>query len=343
MRRLLIPFLCLLLADGLLAQKRKTKKDIEPKPQALEVLPEPPEAVTVETGRLSFLVSPLSSDGLLTRQVRDALKALIRNGRGASIVKVRAFVAGSGDLRRIKEIVADEFSERKLALPAVSTVQVGALPLVGAQVVIEAATAEKKTVNPKGLAFVSAGDAQEPIAKVRSALAGAGVKPADVLRLTCYLSSLDDVAAVRTTAAAAFPGAAANLVQMQRLGLEPRIQCEAIGRLASAPASPVAIQNGVTLVNAPQLVLTAAQLVFRDQDADFRLAYQRLGKALSSQGAALKDVVWAESYALTKPNGAKLDTVERELLGQPHGGTAVQIEGLPSTDATAAVELIAIK
>ena len=343
MRRLLIPLLCLLLATSLHAQKRKPKKDIETKPQALEVLPEPPEAVTVETGRLSFLVSPLSSDGLLSRQIRDALKSLVRNSHGASIVKIRAFVAGSGDLRRIKEIVADEFTDHKLALPAVSTVQVGALPMVGAQVVIEAMLAEKKLVNPNGLAFISGSDAKQPIARLQNSLTSAGLKPPDVLSLTCYLSSLDDVAAVRTAAAAAFPAAAANFVQMQRLGLEPRIQCEAIGRLGSAPASPVTIQNGAALVNAPKLVLTAAQMVFRDQDEDFRLAYQRLGKALGSQGASLKDVAWAESFSLIKPNAAKLEAVERELLSQPHGGIAVQVEGLPSTDATAAVELIAVK
>ena len=106
MRRLLIPLLCLLLVPGLHAQKRKPKKEVEPKPQVLEVLPEPPEAVTVETARLTFQVSPLSSEGLLSRQVRDALRALLRNSHGATIVKIRAFVAGSGDLRRIKEIVS---------------------------------------------------------------------------------------------------------------------------------------------------------------------------------------------------------------------------------------------
>ena len=154
MRRLLIPLLCLLLVPGLHAQKRKPKKEVEPKPQVLEVLPEPPEAVTVETARLTFQVSPLSSEGLLSRQVRDALRALLRNSHGATIVKIRAFVAGSGDLGRIKEIVADEFTDRKIQLPAVSTVQVGALPMTGAQVVIEAMMADRKAVNPNGVAFV---------------------------------------------------------------------------------------------------------------------------------------------------------------------------------------------
>src|SRR5437879_3335662 len=102
-RQVLILPLCLLLAGGLLAQKRKNKKqDQEPRPQLLEILPDPPDAVSVETGRLSFQVSPLSDKGLLSQQVRDAIKALTRLNHGASIVKLRAFVAGSGDLRRIK-------------------------------------------------------------------------------------------------------------------------------------------------------------------------------------------------------------------------------------------------
>src|SRR5258706_14652493 len=105
MRRSLIVPLCLLLAAGLLAQKRKSKNpEVEPRPQVLEVLPDPPDAVSAETGRLSFQVSPLSSNGLLSQQVRDALKAIMRANHGGAIVKIRAFVAGSGDLRRIKEI-----------------------------------------------------------------------------------------------------------------------------------------------------------------------------------------------------------------------------------------------
>ena len=36
----------------------------------------PPATVTAETSRLVFQVSPLSTKGLLSQQVRDALKAL---------------------------------------------------------------------------------------------------------------------------------------------------------------------------------------------------------------------------------------------------------------------------
>ena len=347
MRRLLILLLGLLLAGGLFGQKRKKKPDEEPRPQVLEVLPDPPEAVVADTGHLSFQVSPLSDKGLLSQQVRDALKAVARLNHGASIVKVRAFVAGSGDLRRIKDIVAEEFTERKQTLPAVSTIQVGALPLPGAQVVIEAISSEKKVVNPSGVAFVSPGEsanAAAAVGRLQNSFNGAGVKAADVLRVTCFLSSLDDLQSARSAEAAAFPSAAANFVQMQRVGLEPQALCEAVARLTTAPASSLVLQNSMALVNAPKLVLTANQLVFRDQDADFRLAYQRLAKTMLPMGAGFKDVFWIGTYALTRPYAGKLESIGWEFLDRalPPAHASLQIEGLPSTDATAAVELMAV-
>jgi enamine deaminase RidA (YjgF/YER057c/UK114 family) len=347
MRPFLILLLCGALAASLLAQKPKKKKpDVEPRPQTLEVIPEPPEAVVVEPGRLSFQVSPLSDKGLLSQQVHDALKALARLNHGAPFIKLRAFVAGSGDLRRVKDIVAEDLTDKKQTLPAVSTIQVGALPMPGAQVVIEAVSSDKKVVNPSGIAFVPAvasPNAAAAVARLDSAMSGAGVKAADVLRITCFMSSLDDVAAARSAAAVAFPAAAANFVQMQRLGLEPQVLCEGAARLTTAPASPLAT-NGLALVNSPKIVLTSTQLVFRDQDSDFRLAYQRLAKTMAPLGATFKDVFWTGNYALTLPNAAKIESLQWEFLDRAHppASTALQIEGLPSTDATAAIEFMAV-
>ena len=340
MRRLLILLLGLLLAGGLLAQKHKKKSDEEPKPQVLEALPDTPEAVVAESGRLSFQVSPLSDKGLLSQQVRDALKALARLNHGATIVKLRAFVAGSGDLRRVKDIVAEEFTERKQTLPAVSTIQVGALPLTGAQVVIEAISSEKKVVNASGLVFFSG---VTGAGKLESSVASVGVQAADVLRVTCFLSSLDDVQAARAEVAKAFPAAATNFLQMQRLGLEQPAVCEAVARWNGAPIAD-APHSGVALINSTKLVLTSTQLVFRDQDSDFRLAYQRLAKTLLPLGATFKDVFWTGTYALTRPDASKLENMQWEFLDRasPPSHTALQIEGLPSTDATAAVELMAV-
>jgi len=347
MRPFLILLLCGALAASLLAQKPKKKKsDQAPRPQALELIPEPPEAVIAEPGRLSFQVSPLSDKGLLSQQVHDALKALGRLNHGAPIIKLRAFVAGSGDLRRVKDIVSEDLTDKKHLLPAVTTIQVGALPLPGAQVVIEAVSSEKKVVNPSGVAFVPAvasANAEAAIAQMGSELRSAGVKAADLLRITCFMSSLEGVEAARSAAAMAFPSAAANFVQMQRLGLEQQVLCEGAARLTATPASPKA-GGGLALVSSPKIILTSAQLVFGDQDSDFRVAYQRLAKTLAPLGATFKDVFWTGNYALTLPSAAMIEKVQWEFLDRtrPPASTALQIEGLPSTDATAAIEFMAI-
>jgi len=315
------------LAAGVPAQRSK-KKTEEPVTQTLPLLKDPPSAVAAETDRLMFQVSPLSNKGLLSQQVRDALKALLRDNHTATIVKLRAFVAGSGDMRRVSTIVSETFTEHKLALPAVSTIEVGALPLEGAQVVIESIAVEKKTVNPNGLAFYSA----QPVTQLRP-VAGA-------LKATCFLSSLDDLANVKSKVFAAFSGAVVNFVQSQRLGFEPADVCESVARLDAPPAQPVMIANGAALVNTPKIVLTGTQMAFRDTDADLRLAFDRLRKALETLGVTYKDVFWASAYPLTRPVEEKVRAMQREFFDRA-AGTMLLFEGLPSLDATMALDVIA--
>ena len=137
-------------------QPRKQKnEDKEPQTQTLPLLKDPPAAVAAETSKLAFHVSPLSAKGLLSPQTRDAIGALMKTTRGAQIVKLRAFVAGTGDLRRVQSIVSEIFTDKKQPLPALSAIQVGALPLEGAQVVIESVSVEKKAAHPFGLVFFS--------------------------------------------------------------------------------------------------------------------------------------------------------------------------------------------
>src|SRR5579864_7705957 len=140
-----------LVAGPLDKKKKKSDEDVT---QVLQLPKDPPTAVVAETARLGFQVTPLSSRGLLSQQVRDALKALQRSEAGATIVKLRAFVAGSGDMRRVHAIVSETFTDRHQPLPALSVVQVGGLPQEGAQVVMEATSVGKKDVNPNGLVFI---------------------------------------------------------------------------------------------------------------------------------------------------------------------------------------------
>lgn len=338
MRTLAAALLCFTLAGGLCAQKKKNnKKDEEPPTQVLPPLPDPPEAIAADTARLTFQVSPLSGKGLLSQQIRDALKALLHDNHGAQIVKLRAFVAGSGDLRRVQSIVAEEFTDHKMALPVVSTIQAGGLPLIGAQVVIEATSVDRRAVNPDGLVFYQAVTGKDSTAAVAGLHMRSG--RSEVLRVTCYVSSLDDASAGRTATAAAFPGAVSNFLQTQRQSLEPFAACEGVGRSNDVPAGA----SGTSLVRAPKIVMTGTKLVFRDEDSDIRLAFQRLEKAMEPLGATSKDVFWMGVYPLTRTTAARIGTLRSEFVSSGAGAASspVLFEGLPSTDATAAIEVMA--
>ena len=296
-------------------KKNKKDKDEEPPTQTLPLLPDPPMAVTADASRLVFETAPLSSKGLLSRQTRDGLKQLLRARHGGTIVKIRAFVAGNGDVRRVQTIVSELFSEKHLPLPALTTVRIGDLPMEGAQVALESITAAKKPVNPHGLAFISGqrGDTlDESINGILNATKDAGAGAGTILKATCFFSSLANAADSRARLASAFPGAALNLMQMQRLPVEPKVNCEAIAALKDAPQAPVrfvaadgtaapADRSQVALVSTPRLVITGLQLGFKSQPADVRLAFERLGKALESQHASYAEVVLSRIYSMSQP------------------------------------------
>ena len=336
---------------------KKKDEDKEPVTQTLPLLKDPPQAIAAETAELVFHVSPLSSKGLLSQQVRDALKSLFNENHGAAIVKLRAFVAGSGDLRRVQTLVSEILTDHKLNLPALSTIQAGALPLEGAQVVIESIAEEKKSVNPAGLAFFSgqqAKDVRASMAQLQSAVAAAGVDPALVLRATCFLSSLDDAQTARELMHAAFPGSAGDVVQLQRFEAAPLAECEAVGRLDRAPAQAVVLMNPpglaknanysqIALVNSPKIVLSGTQMAFGEQDRDLRLAFERLGKELAPLGASYKDVFWSSTYPLTRAIADKVRAIRFDYFNhaRPPASTFLLFEGLPSLDATVAIEAMA--
>lgn len=140
---------CLALAAD---AQRGRNKDEEPVTQVLELPPDPPAVLTADPSRLVFDVAPLTSRGLLSQQVRDQTKWILSRYGRSRIIKIRAFVAGSGDLRRVQSVVAEMFSERRISLPVFSVVLVGALPLTGAQVQMEVTAEDRKTANPAGLA-----------------------------------------------------------------------------------------------------------------------------------------------------------------------------------------------
>lgn len=349
---------------ALLAFPQKKKDET----QTLQLPRELPSAVEGDPRRLTFHVTPLSSKGLLSKQVRDALNALNHEAKGDPILKIRAFVAGSGDGRRVRDIVSEVFTDRKQPLPVLSLVQAGGLP-EGAQVVLEGIAEGKKEVNPHGLAMVSAqtesaDDPTGPVAPlvsksltaVRLAIKAAGSEPADVVRIACFLSSLDEVAAARKLVESEYPKAAADLVQTQRSPARRLAACEAVARLrrdigtrfetinpeglaAEAGASQIA------LVASAKVVLTGTQVSFGFEEKDARLAFQRVEKALEQAGVSTRDVAFAHFYPLAAGIAAQVRQVRGEFFdpARPPASSLLRFEGLPSMNAGFAMDVVAVK
>jgi enamine deaminase RidA (YjgF/YER057c/UK114 family) len=350
-------------------QDQPKAKKKEEQTQVLQLPTELPAVTTGNPRRLTFHVTPLTGKGLLTHQVREALKALSRELGSETVLKIRAFVAGSGDVRRVRDLVSEEFSERKRPLPALSLVRAGGLPMEGAQVVLEAIGEAHKDVNPHGLAFFSAQaaasdsplDAAAPL--VRKALAqlglavkAAGATPQSVLRVTCFVSSLADVAATRSLVDNEYPHAALNYVQTQRSPGSALAACEAVARLATDPAAPLQFLNpdglpresgqaSIALVNTPEVVLTGTQVSFGYQPRDTRLAFDRLQKELTQAGISPGKVAFADYYPLSLDIAGQVRQVRAEVFdaARPPAGTLLLFEGLPSMDAGFAVDAVAVK
>src|SRR5579875_976115 len=156
--------LCSVLLPLHAAQHRK--RDEEPKPEILPLPPQLPMALAGDT-------------------------------RGETIIKLRAFVSGAGDARRVAAEAGQIFTEHKLPLPVVSIVQVGALGDESAAVVIEAVVATKRVLNPNGLAFFSGQSApsfQEAIKRLADSARAASVSPDKLLSCTCFASVISDYA-----------------------------------------------------------------------------------------------------------------------------------------------------
>lgn len=345
----------LALAGGFAAQKKK--KEIT---QTLQLPKDLPNTAIGETRRLTFHVTPLSSKGLLSAQVRDALKALAHETGSNTVIRIRAFVAGSGDLRRVRDLVSDSFTDRRQPLPTLSLVQAGGLPLEGAQVVLEAVAVAKKDVNPQGLVFLPAPrftsdnplDPAAPLAaksidELKANLRAAGGESADVVRVTCFLSTLDNLAVTRQLVESEYPKAALDFVQTQRAPVRATGACEAVARLTRDPGArvkfvPAEGDPGAVLVSSPRVLLTGTQVSYGYQEADSRLAFDRLQKSLESAGAARSDTAFAQYYSLADPLTGQIRKLAPGYFGNAASSVLV-FEGLPSMQAGFAVDVIAAK
>jgi len=323
--RVTIGVVCL--AAALSGAKKKNPDDIT---QTLELPKDPPAVSVGETKRLMFSVSPLSGKGLLSQQTRDALKAILKENGGVPVVHIRAFVAGSGDVRRVPQIVSEVFTEKKLPLPSVSVLRVGGLPLENAQVVLEVVSVAKKDVSPSGLRFVSGepgtgGDAaSSPRPLLDNALGSLASKAAggQPVQVTCYVSQLNQASELNAAITARFPGAAVDLVQSQRAPWRAFANCEGVVRGGDGPA---------------RLAFTGTRVAFGVAEKDAALAFQRLDRDLADAGASPGDILQTNVYPLSPD----IETLVRRVRPAVTPATNTVFEGLASIDAGFAVDAVA--
>lgn len=332
----------LLLALAWVVPAGQRKKNEEPKTQVLPLPRELPMALVADTGALDFHISRLLRTGGLAVQIRQSLADLIRDTHGETIIKLRAFVAGAGDARRVQAEVTQIFTERKLPLPVLSILQVGALGDRAAQVVIEAVVSTHRTVNPQGLAFLAGqmgSSLNEALQHARASARAAGVEPERVLTCTCFTSRIEDSDATRAMVQAMFPKSQITVVEALRDPANDVSTCEAVGQLTEPPrAGPVVWlkSSRTTLVTSQKLVFTGLQLTFGAYLDDAHEAFARLQRAAS----ALQPVeapVEVNAFSLDTYAGSAL----RKSTSVPASVFTVQtVEGLPSIDASAGIEAV---
>jgi enamine deaminase RidA (YjgF/YER057c/UK114 family) len=365
-KRIVAALLCALVALTATAQRKKKKEE---ETQTLQIPKELPAAVAGDPRHFTFHTTPLSAKGLLSQQIRDSLKALAHQTGSDTVLHLRAFAAGSGDLRRVRDLVSEVFTDRHQPLPSLSLIQSGGLPMEGAQVVLESVSAARKEVNPFGLAWISTLPAvsagpTDPIAPLtekslgwlQQAVRAAGSDAAGVLRVTCYFSSLDDLASSRKLVEAAYPRAALDYVQTQRAPFQAMAACEAVARLHNQPTAPVRLMNveglpgeagvsNLAIVAAPSVVLTGTQVSYGYEEQNSRLAFDRLRKALEQAGSDVRDAAVVRYYPLSGGIAAQVRKIRREIFDSAHppAGGLLTYEGLPAMDAGFAVDAVAVK
>jgi enamine deaminase RidA (YjgF/YER057c/UK114 family) len=265
--------------------------------------------------------------------------------------------------------VSQTFGERGQPLPSLSLVKAGMLPLTGAQVVLEAETTARKEVNPHGLAWISGrvATSENPLgpvapltarslAALRQSVRAAGAEPRDVLRVTCFFSSLENLAASRALVEAEYPKAALDYIQAKRAPDTALGACEAVARLPRDPGSRLRLMDAdagsgdpgesqIALVAAARVALTGSQVSFGYEEKDSQLAFTRLRGALEQAGASMRDVACARYYPLAAGLAGQVRRIRTEFFDPAQGpaGTLLVFEGLPSLDAGFAVDAVAAR
>lgn len=298
--------------------------------------------LSAETAELSFYSAPLLKSGGLAAQIRRSLADLLRDTHGRTIIKLRAFVSGAGDARRVQSEVTDQFTSHKAPLPVVTILQVGSLGEELAQVAFEVVLSTQQSLNPNGLIFFSGQTGrslEEAVRELGKSASEASAAREDMLSCTCFTSRLDGSGAGRATVTQAFPRAAVTVVQAQRDPLVERSMCQGVARASqNSPEQTAKLMETAraSLVRSPRLVFTGLQLSFGSYLDDAKEAFQRLQRAAAAvEGGGHPVAVNAFALDLTASSA-----IRKSTSVPPSTFSDQTVEGLPAVDASAGIEAV---
>ena len=206
---------------------------------------------------------------------------------------------------------------------------------------MESTAVAKKDVNQYGLVYISgqgasAGGPLDPVlplaeqslARVATAVKAAGSEP-ERRGPRHLLPQLARSISRRCAAwwSPVIPAAALNFVQVQRAPARAVAECEAVAQLRWNTGTAIHMLNPeglsqspqlsqIALIGAPKVILTGSQEAFGFQDADARLAFERLQKSLSQEGGSLREVAFTSLYPLS----SRISEQVRKIRGEFYDG-----------------------
>ena len=98
------------------------------------------------------------------------------------------------------------------------------------------------------------------------------------------------------------------------------------------------------LIGSDQIILTGTQLAFHSEEKDVNLAFQRMAKVLEAAKSSMKHVAFSSLFSLSDGITAKIRAARFNYYdkSRPPASTLLLFEGLPSMDASFAIELVAV-
>ena len=307
------------------------------------------QGVVVDTEEIRFQLALPDPKGSLMEQMHQVRGRI----EAKKIFRYRAFVRGDADVGQFSGYLKSD---------VLTIVRVAGFPEKNQKIALEAVTKGGKN-GPAGFIFISGQGVSksEHVAKVQAmaqtafnnidvALKAIDHGPVDVISLTCYLSSMDDIKDVQKLATARYPKALRNHVQIPLPYGKSLVECEAIVRAKK----PVTFHSPEGLVKSPnftQIAGISSKQMYWSQlhtsngcgEQSVREMFQSLNDAMTKSGASIKDVAFSYLYPSTQDGTDLTRKVRFEFYNkeQPPASTLVPFMGYEAKNACAGVEVVA--